>query len=185
VRLFFNETGKQLSGDSQQPNDLLVGSYWPDNYPGELFKIDDWFEFSDDAQVSMQFNSDAQLIQYLTTGGAKKKARYRWSWFKSAVATLDDDYTHFYQMVDAMNLDIASTGYAKRVSAVVDVDEWMHVFALRHMINDWDSYGFSRGKNMSTYRPLDGTWKMLLWDMDHSHFSGGTTDANLFSINCP
>ena len=37
------------------------------------------------------------------TGGAKKQARYRWSWEKKFNRTLNDDYTRLFSLVDAMN----------------------------------------------------------------------------------
>jgi len=186
VHLYVNEYHKgTIYGDSQQPNDDMVEYWWPDGQGGELFKIDDWFEFNDNSQVSKEFNENGQLRLYLTTGGELKKARYRWSWRKESVHGLDDDYTSFFEMVEAMNLDYTSPEYATLVPALVDYEEWMHVFAVEHIIRNWDSYGYNRGKNMSTYKPLDGKWQMIMWDLDHSHLTGSPTDNNLFSINCP
>ncbi|MGB2820197.1 MAG: lamin tail domain-containing protein, partial [Phycisphaerae bacterium] len=186
VNLFVNERHKgTIYGDSQQPNDDFVTYWWPDGQGGELFKIDDWFEFNDNSQVSREFNENGQLVLYTTTGGEKKKARYRWSWRKESVEGFDDDYTSFYQMVDALNLSYTSPQYAALVPALVDYEEWMHVFAVQHVIRNWDSYGYNRGKNMSTYKPADGKWQMIMWDLDHSHLTGSPTESNLFSINCP
>ena len=186
VHLFVNERHKgTIYGDSQQPNDDYVDYWWPEGRGGELFKIDDWFEFNDNSQVSKEFNDNGQLRLYETTGGEKKKARYRWSWRKEPVTGWDDDYTSFFELVDAMNLSYTSPQYAALAPALVDYEEWMHVFAVRHIIRDWDSYGYNRGKNMSMYKPLDGPWEMIMWDLDHSHLTGSPTDNNLFSINCP
>jgi len=186
VHVYINEHRKgTIYGDSQQPNDNYVASWWPNGNGGDLHKIDDWFEFDDAAQVHREFNENGQLRLYTTTGGIKKKARYRWSWRKENVQGLDDNYTNFFQMVDVMNMDHTSLEYAARAPAIIDYDEWMRTFAIEHIIRNWDSFGYNRGKNMSTYKPLNGRWKMIMWDLDHSHLTGSPTDNNLFSINCP
>ncbi|MDP7289088.1 MAG: CotH kinase family protein, partial [Phycisphaerae bacterium] len=186
VHLFVNQNGKNtIYSDSHSPNDDFVNAYWSDGTDGELFKIDDWFEFNDSSQVSREFNDNAQLRLYTTTGGEKKQARYRWSWRKEPMGGFNDDYSLFYELVDAMNYDYQSPQFAATVPAIVDYDEWMRVFAIQHIINNWDSYGFNRGKNMSMYMPDDGQWQMIMWDLDHSHMTGSVDNNNLFSINDP
>lgn len=185
VNVYINERKKGVVyGDSQQPNNTFLTSWWGDD-DGELHKLDDWFEFNDNSTVTMEFSQNAQLLLYESTGGIKKKARYRWSWRREPTKTFDDDYSSLFALADVMNLNHTSAEYAARVPTFVDVDEWMRVFALRHMIRDWDSYGYNRGKNASICRTATETWKMLLWDMDHSHLTGSPTENNLFSINCP
>jgi len=190
VHLYLNEHHKgRIYTDSQQPNDDFAGAWWPNGQGGDLFKIDDWFEFNDASQVSREFNQNGQLLLYTTTAtnGAtvKKKARYRWSWRKENMSGLDDDYGNFYDLVDAANLNHTSPDYAALMPSLVDYEEWMHVFAVEHIIRNWDSYGYNRGKNMSTYKPRGDTWKMIMWDLDHDHLNGNAYDNNLFSVNCP
>ena len=185
VHLFVNQNPKNtIYGDSHSPNDDFVNAYWSDGTDGELFKIDDWFEFNDSSQVSMEFSDNGQLRLYLTNG-QKNQARYRWSWRKEPMDGFDDDYSLFFDLVDAINYDYRSPQFAATAPVIIDYDEWMHTFAIQHVINNWDSYGFNRGKNMSLYMPDDGQWQMIMWDLDHSHMTGGTTDNNLFSINDP
>ncbi len=186
THLYINEHRKgTIYGDSQQPNDNYMASWWPDGYGGDLHKIDDWFEFNDAAQVHREFNVNGQLVLYTTTGGVKKKARYRWSWRKENVKGLDDDYSNFFELVDVMNMDHTSPAYAALAPAIIDYEEWMKTFAVEHIIRNWDSFGYNRGKNMSTYKPLNGRWNMIMWDLDHSHLTGNPADNSLFSINCP
>ena len=186
VHVYFNEHRKGVVyGDSHQPNDDFVGAWWPEGDGGSLHKIDDWFEFNDAAQVSKEFNVNGQLVLYTTTGGAKKKARYRWSWRKENVGGLDDDYSDFFELIDVMNLDHTSDEYAAQVPLIVDYEEWMRVLAIEHIIRNWDSFGSRRGKNMSIYKPRNDRWKMLMWDLDHSHLTGNPNENKLFDINCP
>jgi len=183
MHLYVNEYAKNpIYADSHSPNDDYVAAYWSAGTDGDLFKIDDWFEFNDNSQVNKEFNIDARVQLYLT-GGQKNQGRYRWSWRKEPQGGFDDDYTSFFDMVDALNYDYMSDQFAATAPMIIDYDEWMHTFAIQHVINNWDSYGFNRGKNMSLYLPDDGQWQMIMWDLDHSHMSGGTHDNNLFSIN--
>ncbi|HHY86396.1 MAG TPA: hypothetical protein GYA07_12825 [Verrucomicrobia bacterium] len=170
--------------DSQQPNSDYVRSWFPNDERGELFKTDDWFEFND--SVAMEFNVDATLQNFTTTGGVKKKARYRWNWEKKSNRGLDDDYTRLFELVDAVNTP-GTDAYTAAVEAVADVEEWMRVFAVRHVTGDWDGYGYRRGKNQFAYKGAGGRWKFLLWDLDFSLGSGGgdSPEYNLFEVNDP
>src|SRR6185436_9691838 len=69
--------------DSQQPNGEYTTMWFPDDNDGDLFKIDDWFEFDD--TPARTGNKSASLELFNTTispaiGPVKKQARYRWSW---------------------------------------------------------------------------------------------------------
>ncbi len=184
VHLYVNGIKRgDIYADSQQPNSDFVRSWFPDDDNGEIFKIDDWFEFND--SVTREFNIDATLQNFTTTGGAKKQARYRWNWEKKSNRGLDDDYSKLFALVDAMNTP-GTTAYTEAVEAVVDVEQWLRIFAARRVVADWDGYGYNRGKNQFTYKPQADGWKMLLWDLDFS--LGGGSDsatASLFSVGDP
>ncbi len=138
-------------------------TWFPDADEGEAYKVDDWVEINsfdaDDFVVT-----DADLGMHVTTGGDKKKARYRWNWEKRANAGFDDDYTGLMRLVDAANL--SNDQYTATLEAVADMEQWMRMFAFRHAIADWDGYGYYRGKNTFMYRPPQGRWNMLPWDLD-------------------
>ena len=153
--------------DSQHPSSEYVSGWFDKKSEGELFKIDDWFEFND--EVAREFNQNAQLRNYTTTGGEKKLARYRWSWEKKFNGGLTDDHSNLFALVDAMNTGSAgSSAYHEAVDALVDVEQWARVFATRRIVADWDGYSYSRGKNQFMYLPNGGKWQMLLWDLDFS-----------------
>jgi hypothetical protein len=172
--------GVPIYTDSQQPDSAYMRSWFAEDDSGEIFKIDDWFEFDD--TVTKEFNVDASLRPYVS-GGAKKKAAYRWMWEKKFNRTLTDDYSSLFGLVDAVNAP--TTTYVEHLDRTIDVDEWLTVFALRHAVGDWDGYGYNRGKNQFTYKPTRGKWKMLLWDLDFSlGCSGGHGPTqNLFETN--
>jgi hypothetical protein len=181
IRLFVNGVRRgTVYSDSQQINPDYISSWFPNSDDGEIFKIDDWFEFNDN--VDREFNIDATLQNFTTTGGAKKQARYRWNWEKKSNKGLDDDYTRLFELVDAVNTQ--GEAYTQAVESVVDLEQWMRVFAVRHIVADWDGYGYNRGKNQFAYFAPGYGWQMLLWDLDFS--LGGGSDgatANIFAAN--
>ncbi len=182
VRLYINGSQRgNIFADVLQPSADYLECWYPDDSSGELFKIDDWTEFSNDwYQINyMVDNRNATLEDFTTTGGAKKKARYRYSWEKKSVHGFDDSFDRVYALVDAMN-ETNATDYLNRVRAQIDVDEWCRVFALRHVICDWDGYGYARGKNGYAYKADGLPWKMLLWDFD---FGLGTPDSHPWDIS--
>jgi hypothetical protein len=183
VQIYVNTIRKgKVYADAHHPNRAFIDSWFPNDADGDLAEIDDWFEFNDSFGIA---NVDATLQNFTTTDGSKKRARYRWNWERKTNRPVDDDASELFAIVDAMNLP-AGTTYDKRVNALVNVDEWMRVFAVRHLVSDWDGYGYNRGKNTYYYCPQEGPAHMLLWDLDFSlgAQSHGTT-ADLFSINDP
>ena len=88
------------------------------------------------------------------------------------------DYTRLFELVDALNAN--DQEYSARVESLVDVESWMRTFALRHVVGDWDAYGYRRGKNMYAYRPVEGKWQLLDWDIAFAFGLGDGTDHDLF-----
>ena len=86
---------------------------------------------------------------------------------------------------DALN-EPDPVAYEQSVSSLVNVEQWLRAFAVRHIVGDWDGYGYNRGKNMSTYRIPKGKFEMLLWDLDFS-LGGGShaPNANIYSADDP
>ena len=182
VQFLVNGTRKgQVFTDSQHPSSEYVSTWFPSQREGELFKIDDWFEFND--AVGREFNENAKLRRY-ESEGKLKLARYRWSWEKKPNGGLDDDHGSLFELVEALNA--RGAGYEPAVDSIVDVEQWMRIFAVRHIVGDWDGYGYNRGKNMSAYKPKDGKWKMILWDLDFS-LGGGSHSAthSMFQVDDP
>jgi hypothetical protein len=148
---------------------------------GELYKLDDWFEFNSFAADDFA-SENADLGVYTTTGGQKKKARYRWNWDNKSKGSLANDYTHLFQLADAANS--SDDVYTASLESQADMQQWMKLFAFRHVVADWDGYGYNRGKNMLMYRPLKQRWKMLLWDLDFALGADPemTPTADLFQV---
>jgi hypothetical protein len=184
VRIFVNGNQRgQVYGDSQQLDSDYIKSWFSDDRGGDFHKIDDWFEF-DDTNANMAIQTNGTLEPFYS-GGALKKARYRWSWDRKRSVTLDDNYDPLFALVNALNSSPAV--YESAVERVVDVNEWVRIFTVRRIVGDWDSYGWERGKNMSTYRPTLGRWNLLPWDIDRTYGPQGRPyNSDLFAgINDP
>ncbi len=153
-----------------------VRKWFPDDDGGQMFKGDDWFEFRDD--FSFKFHVNARLQEYRTTGNALKQARYRWIWNKRSNRWLDDDYGPFFELVEAVNSPPSE--YAAAVESLVDIEQWMRVFAARRAVSEWDGYGYERGKDAWLYKPDRDRWKMLLWDLDKGLGAWSDAEAQLF-----
>jgi spore coat protein CotH len=179
VNLFVNGNRRaRIYEDSQQPSGDVVDEWFPDDNEGDLHKIEDWFEF-DNTGDNKQFNVDATLQRFTTTGGVKKQARYRWNWRKRAVEDSANAYANLFQLVDAMNA--SGSAYTQQVEALVDVDQWARVICLEHLVGNWDAYGTGRGKNMYTYKPRDGKWNLFAWDIDFVLGSGSDPSIEICS----
>jgi hypothetical protein len=147
--------------DHQQPNQDVVEEYFPNDVNGRLHKIEDWFEFDD---AGNGFNIITCTLQNFLVGGQKRAERYRWTW-RPRARTAPNDFDDLFALVDAAN---ASTPEPLNtaVQDLVDVPQWMRHFALQHAVGNWDTYGYERGKNAFAYKPTQGPWKLMLWDLD-------------------
>jgi hypothetical protein len=168
INLFVNGAQRgAVYEDCLQPGGDVIGEVSPKDDNGDLYKLDDGFEFDDAGSGFTRDNGDtaATIENFTTTGGVKKTARYRWHWKKRAVNSSANDYQSVFNLVNAANTADA-TALVNNFGALVDVNQWMRVFAVEHIMVNWDSYGFRRGKNMYTYKPANGKWMMLPWDID-------------------
>jgi regulation of enolase protein 1 (concanavalin A-like superfamily) len=164
IRLYVDGTRRGvLYEDVQQPSSELVAQYFPDDRDGDLFKIEDWFEFDDSG--SGFSNRDATLELFQRADGTKNLARYRWNWRKRAVTDSANDYTSLFAL-SAVASTPASDDFVQGMNALVDIREWLGMIAVEHIVGNWDSFGYRRGKNMYAYKPERGGWALLPWDID-------------------
>jgi hypothetical protein len=147
--------------DHQQPNTDIIEEYFPNDSNGRLHKIEDWFEFDD---AGNGFEIITCTLTNAVVGGQKRTERFRWI-FRPRANTAPNDFADLFALVDVAN----ATGpepYTSATLGLVDMQNWMRVLALQHMIGNWDSYGYERGKNMYAYKPTQDRWKLVLWDLD-------------------
>lgn len=171
-----------------QPSGRFVGAWSPDDPDGDLFKIDRAFEFSDGGGLIAA--PQPRLENYTTTGGAKKREKYRWNFlYRSTDRT--SDYSRLFTLVDALNAP-SPEPYTSATFDLVDVEEWMRIFAVEQMIVNFDAYGHEIGKNMYAYLPRNGKWQLYMFDLDWLMLAAagrgssyGPSSAGLFNAEDP
>ena len=77
----------------------------------------------------------------------------------------DDNYSNMVQVAKAFSL--SGTALDTQMRQLLDVSEWMRVFAAKSLSGDADTYGFGYPHNFMVYfRPEDGKALGFIWDMD-------------------
>jgi hypothetical protein len=145
-----------------QPASEFLKAWMPADPNGDFFKVDRAFDFNDGG--SLVADPEPTLQVFTTTGGVKKAARYRWNWNKRAGSD-PNNYQNIFDLVDAVNA-AGPEPYTQKTEALVDVEEWMGIFATEHIINNFDSWGHVIGKNMYAYKPKQGKWQIYMFDLD-------------------
>ncbi|HEY5913637.1 MAG TPA: lamin tail domain-containing protein [Verrucomicrobiae bacterium] len=171
-----------------QPGGSFVNAWSPQDSSGQFFKIDQCFEFNDSGG---NMTAPGPLLQnFTTTGGAKKREAYRWN-FNYRAGDRFNDYTNLFSLVDAVNATRPEP-YTAATEALVDVEEWMGIFATEHIIVNFDAYGHTIGKNMYAYLPSHGKWQLYMFDLDwlmlaavNFNASYGPSTAPMFNAEDP
>ena len=146
----------------QQPAKGFVAEWAPNDTGGDFFKVERVYEFNDAG--SLVADPEPRLQNYTTTGGVKKREKYRWNWMFRGASRVNN-YTNLYALVDALN-STAPEPYTSSTLGLVDVEEWMRIFATEHIIANFDAYGHEIGKNMYAYLPPQGKWQLYMFDLD-------------------
>lgn len=175
--------GNFIFEDSQQPNGDVVHEWYPNDASGELYKIEDWFEFNDNG-YDFSDNNDADLSRR-TINGSLYIAPYRFMFRKRSLNPGDSttNYTNFFALVNAASPTAAysPTGPSKTApipdlalfDSIANYEQWMRIFAVQRTVGNWDSYGYSRGKNDYTWKGVNGRFEQLTWDIDFTMGVGG------------
>ncbi|MBL9136784.1 MAG: lamin tail domain-containing protein [Verrucomicrobiales bacterium] len=150
--------------DSQQANGDFLEQWWPgSDGDGDLHKIALWFEFNNEVST---FDAVGASFGNFVSDGRKKLARYRWNWPRRSAPHSINDYTHLFALHDAMLTASTSSAYTQRLESTVDPDNWARTVAVEHLIGNPDSFAYGGGQNMFTYKPPQGRWQWILWDID-------------------
>ena len=176
VNVILNGTRRgTIMEDTQQPNSDFLKEHFPEDSGGPLFKAQDWIEYNDDGAGFQQL-SRAVLARALS-GGQHKTATYRYRWaIRSSESALA--YSPFHTLIDAFNTGPNATDPAFRnaLDPILDQDSWSRALAMQRIVGNWDTWGWSYGKNMYAYKPDNGPWAMIPWDMDFGFGPDGSSN---------
>jgi hypothetical protein len=178
VVVYVNGTRRgTLMEDAQTPDNDMVKEYFPNDSNGYLRKVSRWYEF---APVSSGYAlpnfvaSEAMIMPYTTTGGAKKPARYRFTFEYRTTADSANNYANLFSLIDAAS-SRGTPSYARNMENLADMENWMRVFAASHAAGNWDSFGCSSGQNLYAYAgTLGARWSVMMFDFN----LGLGTEAN-------
>jgi len=178
VRLVSNGRSYGNFEDVRKIDGDYLDAWFPQNNEGYLHKIDDYFEYTVDGtgytNLDEGLRADARHPLIPET--------YRWH-FEKRSHPEDDNWQHLFEFAVAMNTPSSSAGYEQTIEAKIDPRHFARVLAIRHAVGDWDSYGYTRGKNNAFYYALpEGKWYLLPWDIDFTLGSGRGATGNLFEV---
>ena len=145
-----------------QPGGEYLKQWYSKDTDGDFYKIDRAFEFDDSGNRIA--DPMPRLELYISADGTKKTAKYRWMWLKRAY-DFANNYTNLFHLVDAANAT-SPEPYTTKMTQLADIEQWMRVFAFEHIINNFDSWGHTIGKNMYAYKPERGKWVLYPFDLD-------------------
>jgi hypothetical protein len=187
----YERPGNFIFEDSQQPNGDMTGQWFPNDAGGQLFKVEDWFEFHDNGFDPTAFNdADLERRTIMLEGEPTfVPASYRYMFRKRSVnvGLSANDYSAIYGLIDAVSPAENPTSELIdpiRLGASVDWEAWMRHFAVQRAVGNWDSFGWERGKNDYLYQTTNGFVHMP-WDIDYSLGLGRPANEPLFASNDP
>ena len=179
VRLIMNGRMSNVYEDVQKIDGDYIGKWFPNDTDGYIHKIDDYFEYTSDGtghrnlDEGLKFDSRHPL----------HKETYRWGFEKRSHRN-DDDWGHLFDFAMAMNSSSTLSTYEQTIESFIHPEHFAAVLAIRHAVGDWDSYGYTRGKNNYFYYALpEGKWYLLPWDIDFALGSGNGSSTDLFTVN--
>jgi hypothetical protein len=179
VRLIVNGNSYSIYEDVQKVDADYIRMWFPDDANGYIHKIDDYFEYTADGTG---FSNLDEGLKYDSSHPLLKET-YRWG-FEKRGHLEDDNWDHLFDLAVALNTSSGSPMYEQHVESALHPEHFARVLAIRHAVGDWDSYGYSRGKNnYFYYAPLQDRWYLLPWDIDFTLGSGDGSGTSLFSVN--
>jgi hypothetical protein len=186
VNLYINGRKRaKVYEDTQRPNRDIVQQWYP-NGEGELFKIQMWKEMSNpNRSRTYQYQSHPAVLSGNQDVNEIQPWYYRLSWAPRAYDGSANQMDNLFTLVERIN-DTRNPDYIQRLEEVANMEQWMRVFAVQNIVCNWDSYGASNGQNMSTFRPANGRFEMIPWDIDLGFGKGSFGTSNkLFAMNNP
>jgi len=159
-------------------DDAFLGAQFVDGQDGTLYEFEliYYSQSTDDGSAEgLKQPPSAVLAVDLRDMGDDKEG-YRWNYLiKNNRATDEFDAV----MTMAKTFGLSGAALDERIEQVIDVDEWMRVFAFESLGGVGDTYNQGLAHNIMFYtRPEDGRVLALPWDMDFAFYQ--STGASIF-----
>lgn len=187
----YERAGNFIYEDSQQPNGDMTAEWFPDSAAGQLFKVEDWFEFETNGFDVAIFNDADMTRRTIVQNGQETfvPAPFRFMFRKRSVGVGNsaNDYSTIYALIDAASPSDNPTNSVVDpdvFSTVADYEAWMRHFAVQRTVGNYDSFGWNRGKNDYLYQTTNG-FAHMPWDIDYSLGLGRPANEPLFESNDP
>lgn len=163
--------------------DTFLDDSYPNGGDGSLFKLELIYyptsSVGDNPQNPKLPQPDDVIGTDIQDRGDDPEA-YRW-YFPIENRRSGDDFSPLIRLAKAMSLNGVALDRQSR--ALMDVDQWARVMALKTLSGDGDTYGVGYPHNQFIYfRPSDGKALTFPWDMDFSWYRT-PTDALPVSAN--
>lgn len=185
VGVTVNGVDRGVMEDTQRPNNDMLQQWFPGQSIEHFSKIQIRYEGNDPSNDIVDVGA-ATLRDITNDAGDKRTASYRWNWASQTDGATANDFSGIFDLVDAVNTS-DDDAYTSAVRSLVDMEQWMRVFALEHTIGNWDSYGYGNGQNMYAVKPSTGKWQLMMWDLDigSGSSSGESATTDLFRLTNP
>ncbi len=170
-------TGTAMLLMSKYSNEFIDGSVFPKN--GSLFKLELIYypttSVNNDPQLPKIPQPDDVIGSDIGNLGSSHEA-YRWFLLAENRAGADD-YDGLIRVAQAFSLSGAAL--QNQLSQLIDLEQWIRVFAFKSLSGDADTYGFGYPHNQLIYVPPAGKAATFPWDMDYSWARGATETINV------
>ncbi len=187
----YERAGNFIFEDSQQPNGDVVAEWYPNDAGGQLFKVEDWFEFGSNGFDVNTYNDADMTRRTIQLNGLQTfvPAPYRFMFRKRSVGVGNsaNDYSTIFALIDAASPSDnpnSATVDPEVFATAADYEAWMRHFAVQRAVGNFDSYGWNRGKNDYLYRTALG-FAHMPWDIDYSLGLGRPANEPLFETSDP
>ena len=170
VRLVINGTHHSNFDDVQKIDGDYINAWFPGNDEGYIHKIDDYFEYNTDGTATA---ASGPTRACCTTRSIRSSPRPTAGTSRSGLTprTTTGSICSIWRW--HLNTPANNSRYTQLIEAQMDPAHFAKVLAIRHAVGDWDSYGYTRGKNNAFYYALpEGKWYLLPWDIDFAFGAG-------------
>jgi hypothetical protein len=151
--------------DAQEPDGDVVDEWFhEDGNDGRLYKLHHLVFGSSEATV-YGFHLQ-RFVHFIDSTSQRHPATYRWHYRLRGQNQGGTDLSNVFRLLDALNSP--DSGYVPTVQALVEVEEWMRMFALERIIGNLDSVGWDNGHNMYAYYSPERGWHLLPYDCELS-----------------